>query len=310
MTCGNPNCIPCQRKLKEKLEPVPPPEPVGPEFYRALLRFTCDDVPLGNFPYTLVLGDGSRIDGTTTDDGLTELVSRERSTSVLNAVLTIPRAGNCCGTQGQTLPGERLYLSEHGNAVASFVRTRDLPPVTNIKVPKGGDRGLTVGEEAMARTVFGDAVNYSIVRINHHGYWQLMGLQDKDTAVTPNGSIYMPHPIYRDDYSDGDDSDRRLFMHEMVHVWQYQLGYPVKMKGLTVTSRGVEAYRYNLTPVSRLSDFNMEQQGNLLADYYMICIYGRAQGAFNPQMPSAWLYQVMEPFVNPKDPAHLPNKNL
>jgi len=194
--------------------------------------------------------------------------------------------------------------------LATTVRTTTTLSITPIAVPKGGDRGLTAGEEAMARTVFGDGVDYKSIRINHHGYRLFFGFQDPNTAVTPNGSMYMPHPIYRDDYSLGDDADRRLFMHEMVHVWQNQMNYPVKTKGLTVTSRGDSAYAYTLTPTSRLSDFNMEQQGNLMSDYYMICIYGHPQGAYSPHMHPVWLRHVMLPFVNPRDPQHLPNKDL
>ncbi|WP_239951784.1 hypothetical protein [Dyella terrae] len=158
--------------------------------------------------------------------------------------------------------------------------------------------------------MFGDGVDYSEVKIHNRGTLLFLGFQDSDTAVTPNGEMFMPSKIYRDDYSQGTDADRRLFMHEMVHVWQFQMDYPVKRKALTVTIHRASAYRYTLTPNSRLSDFNMEQQGNLMSDYYMICIYRRAQSAYNPHTHPAYLYQVMQPFVNPTDPRHLPNVNL
>jgi type VI secretion system secreted protein VgrG len=204
---------------------------------------------------------------------------------------------------------ERVYIGG-GIPLATTVRATTTLPITPVPVPQGSDRGLTAGEEAMARTVFGDGVDYKSIRINHHGYGVLLGFQKQDTAMTPNGSMYMPHPIYRDDYSQGDDADKRLFMHEMVHVWQWQMGYPVKRKGLTVTIRGDSAYAYTLTPTSQLCDFNMEQQGNLMSDYYMICIYGHPHGAYNPGMHPVWLRRVMLPFENPRDPEHLPHKSL
>ncbi|UUZ53048.1 hypothetical protein LP419_29235 [Massilia sp. H-1] len=56
-------------------------------------------------------------------------------------------------------------------------------------------------------------------------------------------------------------------MHEMVHVWQYQLGYPVRLRGAV---RVGLSYDYELAPDKHLSDFNMEAQGDLLADYFAL----------------------------------------
>jgi hypothetical protein len=47
----------------------------------------------------------------------------------------------------------------------------------------------------------------------------------------------------------------------MAHVWQHQLGYAVRI-GLS--------YDYNLAPGKTLADFNMEAQGELLADYFAL----------------------------------------
>jgi hypothetical protein len=149
-------------------------------------------------------------------------------------------------------------------------------------------------------------VDYAKVKVHHGGYWLFMGGQDKDTAVTPNGQMYYPAAIYHDDFTDSDDA-RALFMHEMVHVWQHQMGYGVRRHGLTVTSRGPSAYEYSLTSNSRLHDFNMEQQGNIMSDYYMICILRKPSRAFNPGMNADLLHQVMTPFVaNSYDKSHLP----
>ncbi|TBW64842.1 PAAR domain-containing protein, partial [Burkholderia thailandensis] len=58
---------------------------------------------------------------------------------------------------------------------------------------------------------------------------------------------------------------RGWFMHEMTHVWQHQRGYAVRWHALTVTIRGESAYRYEIEPGQVFSDFNMEQQGNLVS---------------------------------------------
>ncbi|CRM65181.1 hypothetical protein [Pseudomonas sp. 37 R 15] len=71
-------------------------------------------------------------------------------------------------------------------------------------------------------------------------------------------------------------------MHEMTHVWQYQLGYDVKVAGLKVTSKGAKAYKYQLTEGRGLSDYNMEQQGEIVSDYYMICVLQKPSSVWNP----------------------------
>ncbi|CAD5106700.1 hypothetical protein PSEWESI4_00967 [Pseudomonas carbonaria] len=85
------------------------------------------------------------------------------------------------------------------------------------------------------------------------------------------------------------------------------MGYSVKWHGLTVSSRGPSAYAYNLAPESRLSDFNMEQQGHIMSDYYMICVLQRPSRAFTPNMDKELLRKIMSPFLSsPRDKIHLP----
>ncbi len=54
----------------------------------------------------------------------------------------------------------------------------------------------------------------------------------------------------------------------MTHVWQYQLGYPVKRKGLTLHTASGDPYKYTIAPKKSLSDYNMEQQGDVVSDYF------------------------------------------
>ncbi|CAD0264845.1 hypothetical protein DENIT_210003 [Pseudomonas veronii] len=97
----------------------------------------------------------------------------------------------------------------------------------------------------------------------------------------------------------------------MTHVWQYQLGYPVKRMGLVVTSRGAPAYRYALTEQSVLSDYNMEQQGEIISDYYLICVVGNPHGVWNERnftKSPALLASTLESFLKkPADKKHLPS---
>ncbi|SAK49191.1 Rhs element Vgr protein [Caballeronia calidae] len=127
-------------------------------------------------------------------------------------------------------------------------------------------RPLTRDEAQMARLVFRDAIDYPAVKVHARAYLPL-GLQPPRTAMAPNGNLYFPRGCFRDDFSACDLGNRMWFIHEMTHVWQFQLGYPVRLRGAI---RIGLPYAYTLAEGKRLSDFNMEAQGNLLADYFAL----------------------------------------
>lgn len=127
-------------------------------------------------------------------------------------------------------------------------------------------RPLTPGETAMARLVFGDAIDYSKVAVYACAYLPF-GLQPRRTAMAPNGNLYFPPGCFQDDFSACALAGRMWFIHEMTHVWQFQLGYPVRLRGAL---RIGLPYAYTLGDGKRLSDYNMEAQGNLLADYFAL----------------------------------------
>ena len=56
-----------------------------------------------------------------------------------------------------------------------------------------------------------------------------------------------------------------------MNVWQHQLGYPVRLRGAVRIGLG---YRYRLRGCATLADFNMEAQGDLLADYFVLKMLG------------------------------------
>ena len=127
-------------------------------------------------------------------------------------------------------------------------------------------RPMTPGEIEMAQLLFRDAVDYGRVRIHGRGFFWF-GLQQPHVAMAPNGNIYFPPKLYRSDFSTAAHKDRHWFMHEMVHVWQHQLGYPVMLRGAI---RLFLNYGYALSMNKRLHDYNMEAQGELLADYFAL----------------------------------------
>ena len=138
----------------------------------------------------------------------------------------------------------------------------DAAPVHRLRSPRW--RFLTEREIAMASLLFHDAIDYRRVRIHARRY---MPFQPKNCAMTPNGAMYFHKSCCLVDFSTGSDHARHWFMHEMVHVWQHQLGYPVRTRGAI---RLGLSYRYELAMDKTLADYNMEAQGDLLADYFVL----------------------------------------
>jgi hypothetical protein len=116
----------------------------------------------------------------------------------------------------------------------------------------------------MASLLFHDAIDYRRVRIHARRY---IPFQPKNCCMTPNGSMYFHRSCFLPDYTRGDPAAVHWFLHEMVHVWQHQLGYPVRLRGAI---RIGLAYTYALSADATLADFNMEAQGDLLADYFAL----------------------------------------
>ena len=132
-------------------------------------------------------------------------------------------------------------------------------------------RPLTEGEIALASQLFRDAIDYRRVRIHSRRY---MPFQPKNCCMTPNGSMYFHRSCFLDDYAQANLTGQHWFMHEMVHVWQHQLGYPVRLRGAV---RIGLSYHYDLHEDATLADYNMEAQGDLLADYFMLKFLGRPE---------------------------------
>jgi len=123
---------------------------------------------------------------------------------------------------------------------------------------------LTPGEVAMAALLFGESINYGRVRIHARRY---MPFQPKNCCMTPNGSMYFHQSCFLDDYTQANLTGQHWFIHELAHVWQHQLGYAVRLRGAV---RIGLSYDYDLAPGKSLADFNMEAQGDLLADYFVL----------------------------------------
>ncbi|MFH8133045.1 type IV secretion protein Rhs [Pantoea osteomyelitidis] len=84
--------------------------------------------------------------------------------------------------------------------------------------------------------------------------------------MTPNGEMWFESQLYYADFSTAPIEYQHLFMHEMMHVWQYQHGMNVKLRGLF--SWAVN-YKYDFSKNS-LRQYSMEQQASIVADYWLL----------------------------------------
>lgn len=121
-------------------------------------------------------------------------------------------------------------------------------------------RGLTSGELAAAREVFGEAIDWDRVRIYARGFTPF---QPKHCAVTPLGAVHFRREDFLPDYSTCSD-DMAWLIHELAHVWQYQTGVPVILRGLWE-----RRYDYGALDAARpLQRYGIEQQAAIVEDWF------------------------------------------
>lgn len=139
-------------------------------------------------------------------------------------------------------------------------------------------RSLTRSETEMARTVFGDTVNYDNVKV-YNGPPTVAGIfhlnQDGLSAISPNGDVYIVGPQYQvQDLSQASADTRKLLIHELTHVWQHQQGRNVEAEALFlfIKSGGHynAAYAYDINGNQKFADLNLEQQAHMVEDYFAL----------------------------------------
>jgi hypothetical protein len=274
------------------------------EFDEQIQFLNANDAILKDISYTLYLENGTTVEGVTDQNGMTARITSNKPVRILQATLQAHTGQHtCCAQAG----GATSSLTVPVNNVTTN-STALGTSVAQVTTPDGEARGLTSGEIAMAQQVFGSSIDYSKVKI-HKGEYLWFGLQRNNTVMAPNGEVYYNKEMFREDFSVGtvDHVSQLTFMHEMTHVWQYQLGYPVKGRGAI---RVGLSYKYTLDASKLLSDYDMEAQGNILADYWAL----KTLGKFRPQIHEmkhqgdfALFETVLKNFIaDPSDKRNLP----
>ena len=134
-------------------------------------------------------------------------------------------------------------------------------------------RALTNGEVALARSVFGDAIDYAPVRIEQRK-WAFF--QPRETVMAPLGCIHF-HPRgtrYREDFSCGDLDDQGLLIHELTHIWQTQRGLFLPLRRHPFCR-----YDYAVRAGLPLRRYGIEQQAEIVRHAFVLRKGGFVRGA-------------------------------
>lgn len=130
-------------------------------------------------------------------------------------------------------------------------------------------RPMTNGEVALARSIFGDSIDYRSVKLFNRPYMLVTG---KTHGLSPNGNIYINGDgKWSEDYAAG-LRGQALLIHELTHVWQVQRGRDVRKEAFLEFVRnnfdydGV--YQFDINSPEKFRAHNLEQQAAMVTRYY------------------------------------------
>jgi len=146
------------------------------------------------------------------------------------------------------------------------------------RCPPGGERALTPGEVALARSVFGTAIDYGRVTIRRRKFFPF---QPRAITMAPRGHLHF-HPLghaYCDDFAEAALSRQGLFIHEMTHVWQTH----TRGEWYLVLHRHPWCrYDYSLKPAQPLVRYGIEQQAEIVRHAFLLRNGAQIAGVGDP----------------------------
>jgi hypothetical protein len=157
------------------------------------------------------------------------------------------------------------------------------------------ERALTGGEQALAFSMFGNAIDYAKVRIRRRRWWPF---QPRSVIMSPMGHIHV-HPksdLWADDYSLADINLQALFIHEMTHVWQAQAN---GRWYLPIRRHPFCRYDYAIMPGQKFERYGLEQQGEIMRHAFLV-----SRGRAVRGLPTLEQYRSIIPFaMTPPEPS-------
>lgn len=140
-------------------------------------------------------------------------------------------------------------------------------------------RRLTAGEIALAKTVFGDSVDYGAIWL-HDKRILPPGIQHRHQAVAKGNDISFPRSAYAEDFSAETDAKKQsVFIHELTHVWQHQnkvcsTAWEATKETLRHFFNYQKAYLHRLEPGRDLMSYGFEAQAAIVQDYFLLTRHG------------------------------------
>ena len=148
-------------------------------------------------------------------------------------------------------------------------------------------RKLSAQEIRLAKSIFGDALQYEYIRV------------DESAHIGPRQSRFCYVSFYT--LNSWGTFAPPLLIHELTHVWQYQnLGIRYIPRALAAQHTtpgynygGEAALELALASGKGLAFFNLEQQADLVEDYYRLQNGLRAKWNRNAAISSLHLYELL-----------------
>ncbi len=142
---------------------------------------------------------------------------------------------------------------------------------------KYNTRPMTKEEIAMAQSVYGHTIDYTQVRIDERAYAGPKYFRFCYVSFNLINSWGAMYPS--------------ILIHELMHVWQYQkMGAIYMIRALIAQHThcgydygGILALKARYRKGEGLLDFNLEQQGDIIADYFLL------KNGYHPQWGNATL---------------------
>lgn len=126
-------------------------------------------------------------------------------------------------------------------------------------------RPLTAGEVELARSMFGDAIDYGQVRLVRRKWWPF---QPPGIVMAPTGHVHFhpADPRWSVDFSKSPLELQGLLIHELTHVWQAQT------RGryyLPLMRHPFCRYSYELAPGRPFDRYGLEQQAEIVRHAFL-----------------------------------------
>ena len=146
-------------------------------------------------------------------------------------------------------------------------------------------RLLSDAEKAMARSIFGNAIDLAAVRLYRRKWWLF---HPRNVTMAPRGNIHF-HPrgsSYCDCFAQNSLALQGHLIHELVHVWQHQQGI-----NLLLRRHPFCRYDYSFKPGKRFTDYGIEQQAEIVRHVFLM-----RRGQAVPGKPALSVLESILPF--------------